>query len=61
MRFYGLLDHETDRVVQLCVSRERAGKILRRVLEDEPDWRERLELVFVDFSGSEPRVVPFAH
>ena len=52
MRFYGLLDHQTERVVQLSVS---------RLLEDEPAWRERLELVFVDFSGAEPRVVPFAH
>ena len=61
MRFYGLLDHQTERVVQLSVSRERARSILSRLLEDEPAWCERLELVFVDFSGAEPRVVPFAH
>ena len=56
MRFYGLLDHDLDEVIEFYPSREAAEKELDEILLDEPGWVEKLEIVLVDFSGDEAAV-----
>jgi hypothetical protein len=54
--FYGLLDRSLQEVVELFVSRDEAERTLREVLRDEPEWREILGLVRVEFGYDEARV-----
>lgn len=56
MRFYGLLDAELLRVVELHVERAHVERELRTILGDEPEWRGRYSVVELDFSGREPQV-----
>ncbi len=60
MRFYvyGLLDHMIDEVIEFYPSREAAEAELAEILEDEPEWVTKLEVVFADFSGTEVQVLP---
>jgi hypothetical protein len=56
IRFYGLADYSLEEVVELFVSRDEAERTLREVLRDEPDWREILGLVRVEFGYDEARL-----
>ena len=56
MRFYGLLDHDLDEVIEFYPSREEAERDLAEILAVEPGWVEKPEVVLVDFLGVEPAV-----
>jgi hypothetical protein len=54
--FYGLAEYTLQEVVEMFVLREEAERTLREVLRDEPEWREILGLVRVEFGYDEARV-----
>jgi hypothetical protein len=56
MRFYGLLDHDLQEVIEFWVSNDAAQHELAEVLSDEPGWIDKLEIVLVDIGGPEPTV-----
>jgi len=43
-------------VIEFYVTREAAEIALAEILDDEPGWEGRFEIVLVDFSGLEPTV-----
>jgi hypothetical protein len=49
--FYGVLCHDTSEVVDLQLSLADAERALAEILADEPEWRNRIEVVSVDFTG----------
>jgi hypothetical protein len=53
MRFYGLLDHEIEEIIEFYPSYWAAEAERLEILEDEPLWWDKLEVVLVDFSGAE--------
>ena len=55
--FCGLADQSLQEVVEFFATREEAERTLRQVLRDEPDWREILSLVRVEFGYDEALIV----
>jgi hypothetical protein len=54
--FYGLATWECQSVEDFFLSREEAEACLERVLRDEPEWRDSVGLVRLDFYGPEPTI-----
>lgn len=44
MIVYAVVSDETDRVIEFFPTRDEAETMLARVLADEPDWREILQV-----------------
>jgi hypothetical protein len=61
VRFYGLLDHDLDEVIEFYLTGDAAERELAEILADEPGWVEKLEIVLVDFAGAEPTVARLMH
>jgi hypothetical protein len=53
VRFYGVLDHEAE-IIDLHLTRESAQEDLERLLRRDPAWRDKVELVLVDFMRLDP-------
>ncbi len=51
--FYGLHDREIREVTEFYLRLDDAERELAEMLRDEPGWRERFEIVVVDFGGAE--------
>ncbi len=51
--FYGLHDRAIREVTEFYFHLEDAERELAEMLRDEPGWRERFEIVVVDFGGAE--------
>jgi hypothetical protein len=58
VRFYGLLDHDLDEVIEFYPSREAALAELAEILVDEPGWVSKLSVVRVSFAGPAVVVAP---
>jgi hypothetical protein len=43
-------------VIEFYPFRDVANRELAEILQDEPDWAGRFEIVIVEFSGAEPTV-----
>jgi hypothetical protein len=56
MFLYGLHDQQIERIVEWYTSREAAEAELAAVLNDEPGWVTKLEVVRLDFDGADVRV-----
>lgn len=54
--FFGLADFSLQEVVEFYATRQEAEQTLRDVLRDEPDWREILGLVRVEFGSDDAQV-----
>jgi len=49
---YALRDRSVDELIEFFPSREKAEETLAEILTDEPQWREQLDVLPVEFEVS---------
>jgi hypothetical protein len=52
--FWAVVDVEIEEAIELFPSRAQAEELMRRLLEDEPDWRRDLRIERIRLGSESP-------